>query len=185
MIEDVLLEDLSSRGVSVTRNSPFISATTSLKSSVVESTCGPDSNPTVLKSNFVIGCDGAHSKVRRSIPGVEMKGESGKAAWGVLDGVLKTDFPDVWSKTAIHSSEHGAVLCIPRERNMTRLYIELHSAGEDLETQKAREAEGQEFVMRKARAILSPFKVEWESVGKFAYFTRLSPSPQFSLVRVL
>lgn len=161
MIEDVFLADLSSRGVSVTRSSPFVSAQlpVSQKAALVSTTCG---NGSTIQSRFVVGCDGAHSKVRKSMPGVEMRGESGKAAWGVIDGVLKTDFPDLWSKTVINAKGKGSVLCIPRERGMTRLYIELAAAGEE----EGGKEMTQEFVMDKAREIMSPFKVEWENVGE-------------------
>lgn len=172
MIEDVFLEDLSSRGVSVTRSSPFVSAELPAAqngsknlfpdSTLVSTTCG---NGSTIKSRFVVGCDGAHSKVRKSMPGVEMRGESGKAAWGVIDGVLKTDFPDLWSKTVINSKGKGSVLCIPRERGMTRLYIELAGAGDEEEGREMT----QEFVMNKAREIMSPFSVEWEVVGKSSF----------------
>jgi len=50
-----------------------------------------------VRSKYLVGCDGAHSAVRRSI-GVEMKGEGTDVFWGVLDGVIDTDFPDLWSK---------------------------------------------------------------------------------------
>ena len=70
-------------------------------------------------------------KVRKAIPGLAMKGEPSKAPWGVLDGIITTDFPDLWSKVVIHSETKGTILCIPRERNMTRLYIELNDGFED------------------------------------------------------
>lgn len=45
---------------------------------------------------------------------------------------------------------------------MTRLYIELSSQdGERVPKSVA----SQEYVMRKAREIMHPFKLEWESVG--------------------
>ncbi len=65
--------------------------------------------------------DGAHSKVRRSIPDACPVGMSQASVWGVLDGELETDFPDIWSKTLVYSQEYGSILIIPRERNMTAI----------------------------------------------------------------
>lgn len=76
--------------------------------------------------------------------------------------MIKTDFPDIWSKVAIRT-EGGSVLCIPRERNMTRLYIELSSKDGDL---VPKSVANQEYVMKKARELMHPYKLEWESVGE-------------------
>ena len=88
MIEDVFLEDLKSRDVEVIRNSPFIKCNTKTPNGLVETTCQDVSTgmTKMIRSKYVVGCDGAHSQVRKSMLGVSMVGESGKAAWGVLDG---------------------------------------------------------------------------------------------------
>lgn len=89
MVEDIFLEDLKARGVEVSRSQPFIDCRTNA-AGLVETNCIDDDLGIMRKklSHFVVGCDGAHSRVRRSLPGVSMVGESGKAAWGVLDGML-------------------------------------------------------------------------------------------------
>jgi phenol 2-monooxygenase len=74
-------------------------------------------------------------------------------------GVIETDFPDLWSKVVIQSETAGTVLCIPRERNMTRLYIELDRSFDDSERAT------QDLVMKKAQAIMAPYSVQWTSVG--------------------
>jgi phenol 2-monooxygenase len=88
MIEDVFLEDLRSRGVEVTRSSPFVQCGSRNSNNVIESTCQDTvtGQTKTIRSNYVIGCDGAHSQVRKSMPGVSMEGQSGNAVWGVLDG---------------------------------------------------------------------------------------------------
>jgi phenol 2-monooxygenase len=90
MIEDVFLEDLKSRGVQVIRSSPFVQCNGRDSSNVIESTCQDliTGERKTIRSNYVIGCDGAHSQVRKSMPEVTMEGQSGNAAWGVLDGEL-------------------------------------------------------------------------------------------------
>lgn len=63
----------------------------------------------------------------------------------------------------IHSQVAGSMLAIPRERNMTRLYIELHPGT----TQSiAAEVANQDFVMRRAAEILHPFQIKWKIIGK-------------------
>jgi len=93
-----------------------------------------------------------------------MLGESSDSKWGVIDGVIETDFPDLWSKVVIHSETAGTVLCIPRERNMTRLYIELDRSIEGSERAT------QELVMKKAQDILAPYSVQWTSVEWFSVY---------------
>jgi 2-polyprenyl-6-methoxyphenol hydroxylase-like FAD-dependent oxidoreductase len=87
MIEDVLLEDLKSRGVEVTRGSPFTECNGLSSYGIVDSTYKETATEQTktIQSKYLVGCDGAHSKVRKRL-GVTMDGESGKAAWGVLDG---------------------------------------------------------------------------------------------------
>jgi phenol 2-monooxygenase len=91
MVEDVFLQDLKSRGVEVLRDRSFIAYTMTDKTIVnanISVRC--DNSRTgkseLFNSNYLVGCDGAHSKVRKSMAGVEMEGEPGRAAWGVLDG---------------------------------------------------------------------------------------------------
>jgi hypothetical protein len=79
-----------------------------------------------------------------------------------MAGVIDTDFPDLWSKVAVRFHSVGSILWIPRERNMTRLYVELSSTeGERVDKAKATP----EYVMTLARKAMAPFKLEWKSIG--------------------
>lgn len=78
-----------------------------------------------VNARYVVGCDGARSAVRQAI-GLQLKGDSANQAWGVMDVLLVTDFPDIRFKTVVRSSREGNVLVIPREGGyLVRLYIEL------------------------------------------------------------
>lgn len=78
-----------------------------------------------IRARYVVGCDGARSNVRRAI-GRELVGDSASQAWGVMDVLAVTDFPDIRCKTLIKSSTEGTILIIPREGGyLVRLYIEL------------------------------------------------------------
>src|SRR5271166_5545777 len=84
-----------------------------------------------VKARFIVGCDGARSAVRRSL-GLALYGDSANQAWGVMDVLAVTDFPDIRLKTAIQSANEGSLLIIPREGGyLVRLYIELEKLNEN------------------------------------------------------
>jgi phenol 2-monooxygenase len=79
----------------------------------------------IIKARYVVGCDGARSAVRASI-GRALHGDSANHAWGVMDVLAVTDFPDVRFKSLIQSTANGSIIIIPREGGyLFRLYIEL------------------------------------------------------------
>ena len=78
-----------------------------------------------IRARYVVGCDGARSAVRQSM-GLQLKGDSASHAWGVMDVLANTDFPDIRFKALIQSASEGSVLLIPREGGyMVRMYVEL------------------------------------------------------------
>ena len=84
-----------------------------------------------VRARYVVGCDGARSRVRRAL-GRSLKGDLANQAWGVMDVLAVTDFPDVRLKAVIHSASEGSVLIIPREGGyLIRLYIELDKLNPD------------------------------------------------------
>ncbi|KAL2003484.1 hypothetical protein VTN02DRAFT_3693 [Thermoascus thermophilus] len=170
MLEDVLIKDMEARGLRVTRNSPFVECSKAAgdpKINVVYQDNRTGKTTKSIKSDYLIGCDGARSKVRPFIPGAKLEGEMTNASWGVLDGVIETDFPDLWSKTAVRSHDGTSILWIPRERNLTRLYVELSATdGERVDKSIATP----EYVMNKAREVMAPFKLEWKSIEWFGNY---------------
>ncbi|RVV97641.1 3-hydroxybenzoate 4-monooxygenase [Mesobaculum littorinae] len=78
-----------------------------------------------VRARYVVGCDGARSSVRRAI-GRELRGDSANQAWGVMDVLVETDFPDIRRKSLIQSANEGSIVIIPREGGyLARFYIEL------------------------------------------------------------
>jgi phenol 2-monooxygenase len=55
-----------------------------------------------VRANYVVGCDGAHSNVRKAIGGA-LHGDAAHQAWGVMDMLANTDFPD-WRMKCLRSS---------------------------------------------------------------------------------
>lgn len=135
----------------------------------------------IINAKYVIGCDGAHSWVRKNI-GISMEGESTDYVWGVLDGIPVTDFPDIRNRCAIHSASHGSVMIIPREHSMVRLYIQLEETPRDPATGASDEADNNtdnkerqknsidrskitpEFIMKNARNIFSPYDFDMVNI---------------------
>ncbi|TGO56332.1 hypothetical protein BCON_0079g00260 [Botryotinia convoluta] len=167
MIEDVFIQDLKARGVEVQRNSSFVGLvqpTSENEDIVVKYKDVQTGKDKLLKTKYLVGCDGAHSNVRKCIDGAEMEGDQSGSVWGILDAVIETRFPDLWSKTIVQS-EKGAILSIPRERNMTRLYIELQETAEEDSKEVV-----QDFVMKRAEEIFSPYKLTWKRIEWFAVY---------------
>ena len=66
--------------------------------------------------------------MRKSI-GRELHGDSANHAWGVMDVLAVTDFPDIRFKALIQSANDGSIIIIPREGGyLFRLYVELDQA---------------------------------------------------------
>jgi phenol 2-monooxygenase len=85
----------------------------------------------LVRANYVVGCDGARSNVRKAIGG-ELHGDAAHQAWGVMDILANTDFPDVRQKCLITSAHEGNVLILPREGGyLFRMYVELDKLNPD------------------------------------------------------
>ncbi|MCJ1434802.1 hypothetical protein MMC27_004172 [Xylographa pallens] len=83
-----------------------------------------DGKEEIFEAKYALGCDGAHSAVRRSL-GFKMIGDTSHAVWGVMDVYPRTNFPDI-RKQVILQSEFGSMVLIPREGgSLNRIYIEL------------------------------------------------------------
>ncbi|WP_372985057.1 FAD-binding monooxygenase [Marinobacter sp.] len=111
-----------------------------------------------VKAKYVIGCDGAHSRVRESI-GRKHIGAVSNHAWGVMDVLATTDFPDIRTKCAIQSSTGGSILLIPREGgHLFRMYVDLGEVPED-DNHQIRQTT-LETTIKKANQILHPYTLE-------------------------
>jgi phenol 2-monooxygenase (NADPH) len=66
----------------------------------------------MVGAKYVVGCDGARSAVRQSI-GRDLHGDTANHAWGVMDILAVTDFPDIRLKAAIQSGSGGNILVFP------------------------------------------------------------------------
>lgn len=121
-----------------------------------------------VRARFVVGCDGAHSMVRKSL-GRALHGDSANQAWGVMDVLAVTDFPDIRLKATIHSAREGSVLVIPREGGyLVRLYIELDKLNAD-ERLSSRSITA-EHLIAAAKRILHPYALEIKEVAWWSVY---------------
>ena len=124
---------------------------------------------TTVRAKYVVGCDGARSQVRESI-GAVPSGDFANHAWGVVDMLATTDFPDIRLKAAIQSADEGNILLIPREGGyMVRLYVDLGEI--DPNNREAfRDKHTQESVIAAAQRVLRPYTLNVKSVVWFAVY---------------
>jgi len=115
-----------------------------------------------VRARYVVGCDGARSVVRQSI-GRELRGDSANQAWGVMDVLATTDYPDIRFKSVIQSADAGNMIIIPREGGyLVRLYIEM----DELEPGErvADRAMTSDDVIAAAQRILHPHTLEVQEI---------------------
>ncbi len=121
-----------------------------------------------VRAKYVVGCDGARSRVRDSI-GAVPRGDFANHAWGVVDMLAVTDFPDIRLKAAIQSADEGNILLIPREGGyMVRLYVDLGEI--DPNNREAFRENTQEMVIGTAQRVLRPYTLDVKSVAWFAVY---------------
>ncbi|MCU1517725.1 MAG: putative flavoprotein monooxygenase [Pseudarthrobacter sp.] len=121
----------------------------------------------LVRAKYVVGADGARSKVRAAI-GCTLAGDQANHAWGVMDVLAVTDFPDIRTKCAIQSGAGGSILLIPREGgHLFRMYVDLGEV--DPNNHGAVRNTTIEEIIHKANEILHPYtldvrNVAWHSV---------------------
>lgn len=121
-----------------------------------------------VRAKFVVGADGARSEVRAAI-GRTSSGERANHAWGVLDVLATTDFPDIRFKAAIQSAEHGSLLLIPREGGyLVRLYVDLGTV--TAENRATIRSLGAEEVAAMANRILHPYILDVKETVWFSVY---------------
>jgi phenol 2-monooxygenase (NADPH) len=121
-----------------------------------------------VRAKYVVGCDGARSAVRQSI-GRELHGDTANHAWGVMDILAVTDFPDIRLKAAIQSGSRGNILVIPREGGyLVRLYVDLGEV--DPNDRAAVRGMQPDQVIAIARRVLHPYMLDVKEIAWFSVY---------------
>uniref|UniRef100_UPI002616D7F7 FAD-dependent monooxygenase n=1 Tax=Sphingosinicella sp. TaxID=1917971 RepID=UPI002616D7F7 len=123
---------------------------------------GREGEMQTVRARYVVGCDGARSSVRQAIGGA-LHGDAAHQAWGVMDILAVTDFPDFRMKAIIQSAGEGSILMLPREGGyLVRLYVELDRLAED--ERVADRGLTVDDIIAKARRILLPHTLDVREV---------------------
>lgn len=189
MVEKAFADDLAKRGISVRRCHKLDSVSVKDDGATMEvqSQFNVTRDLRAFDATYLVGCDGAHSRVRKLIVGPSDPGARDDpdemSVWGVLDGEVDTNFPDIWTKCVVFSEQFGSVLIIPRERDMTRLYIEMRPDA-DIIAADSNPARVQAAIMRRAAQIIGSdgrgqYFIRWRRVewfGQYRVSQRVAPS---------
>ncbi|KAK4207606.1 hypothetical protein QBC37DRAFT_92127 [Rhypophila decipiens] len=172
LIERVFIADLAKNGVEIQRPWTITGFTSDEKANpeypvTVDLAHIDGTHKETVHAKYLFGGEGGKSFVRDQLKiGVSFK-DPISYVWGVMDGVVKTDFPDIKMKCTIHS-QHGSIMVIPREDNMVRLYIQIASSTDaDFHPRKTASAEE---VQERAKRILEPYSIEWERVEWYSVY---------------
>jgi phenol 2-monooxygenase len=121
-----------------------------------------------IKARYVVGCDGARSIVRKSI-GRALHGDSANHAWGVMDVLAVTDFPDVRFKSLIQSDKSGSIIIIPREGGyLFRIYVELDKL--DVGERVSDRSITADDIVAQARRILRPHTLDVKEIAWWSVY---------------
>lgn len=121
-----------------------------------------------IRARYVVGCDGARSKVRQSM-GRTLQGDSANHAWGVMDVLVVTDFPDIRFKSLIQSANEGSIVLIPREGGyLVRIYVELDKLAVN-ERVAARNISIEQLIAA-AQRIFQPYTLEVKEVAWWSVY---------------
>ncbi|KAM4066956.1 FAD binding domain-containing protein [Hirsutella rhossiliensis] len=120
-----------------------------------------------VRAKYLFGGDGAKSFIRQQLQIGFQHRDPIEHVWGVMDGVVRTDFPDIKMKCTVHS-QHGSIMVIPREDGMVRLYIQLASSTDADWNPRKRATETQ--VQESAKRILRPYSIDWQRVEWFSVY---------------
>ena len=120
-----------------------------------------------VRAKYLFSGEGARSFIREQLKvGITHK-DPITHVWGVMDGVVRTNFPDIKMKCTIHS-DAGSIMVIPREDNMVRLYIQIASSTD--KDWDPRKQKTEQEVQEAAKKILKPYEIEWDRVEWFSVY---------------
>lgn len=133
-----------------------------VKVTLVNTVGESESQERIVRAKYVVGADGARSKVRQAI-GCTLAGDQANHAWGVMDVLAVTDFPDIRTKCAIQA-ESGSILLIPREGgHLFRMYVDLGEVSPEDHGEVRKTTIEQ--IIAKANEIMHPYTVEVRNVA--------------------
>lgn len=177
LVERVFIKDLAANGVSVQRPWTIDDFSTHSPIKPTHPVTIHTSHITnknlhqTLHAKYLFSGEGARSTIRESLNIPMHYTDSATHTWAVMDGLVRTTFPDIRMKCTIHS-EAGSVMVIPRERNLVRLYIQLSSSS-SIDARgywDPRKTASVPEVQEAAQRIFAPYWLAWETVEWFSVY---------------
>ena len=121
-----------------------------------------------VRARYVVGCDGARSTVRRCI-GRELDGDAANQAWGVMDVLAVTDFPDIRLKAVIQSARRGQHAGHPARGRLSG--APLHRARQAQARRTGRQPQHhRRLLIAAAQRILQPYSLEVKEVAWWSVY---------------
>jgi 2-polyprenyl-6-methoxyphenol hydroxylase-like FAD-dependent oxidoreductase len=116
------------------------------------------SDQRTITSRYVIGADGAKSRVRDHLQ-IPFSIVRPQIIWAVIDGVLKTDFPKV-PEIIVFQNETSDVAWIPREDDIDRFYVRMDTHDFTFED-----------ALRRIELAVDPHRLAFEKVVWYSQFS--------------
>lgn len=132
--------------------------------SIVET---PEKGTISIRSKFIIGADGGHSKVRE-LAGIPFEGEKSNRHWIRIDGIVETNMPEARKGICgIESQSHGSILWACLDHGVTRVGFALpEKLWGEIGANITRED-----VIREAQKALQPFTLEFKTVDWWTVYS--------------
>lgn len=114
-----------------------------------------------VKCKYILGCDGAHSDIRRQL-GISNEGETTETHAGVLDALIRTNFASRKEVCIVQSDHAKTISMFPRENGLTRIFV--HFAENEHEQRKEQYNRNKiqvEDIQREAKRALLPHRIEF------------------------
>ncbi|VDB83033.1 unnamed protein product [Peniophora sp. CBMAI 1063] len=185
IIEGTMLEAVAAEGIDVERlYSPIKLDVSSDEAVLGDPTAYPitaylqspelNRESQVVRARFIVGADGAHSYVRKTV-GIEMEGAQTDQVWGAVDFIPspESDFPD-WRNVGTIIGGGVSVFLIPHPGGSVRLYVEL-SAEKDVLDPATGRVDMARFSAKRLLAITKkafhPYIIEPSSMEDVSWWT--------------
>ncbi|ORX48056.1 hypothetical protein DM01DRAFT_1310040 [Hesseltinella vesiculosa] len=119
-----------------------------------------DSTTETVHSKYLFGCDGAHSAIRKMI-NVDYVGDTTEINGGVLDALIRTNFPGKKQVSLLQNDMAKTVSLFPRENGLTRIFVHFDVNELDLrKEQHNRNTIQLEDIQQEAKRALMPYRLE-------------------------
>ncbi|KAI8338537.1 FAD binding domain-containing protein [Chlamydoabsidia padenii] len=130
---------------------PLLATVTNLRDQVTEQ----------VECKYIFGCDGAHSEIRHLL-GIVYEGASTEITGGVMDALIRTNFPGRKDFCLLQGDKSKTVSFFPRENGLSRIFVHFSENENALrKEQHNRNNIQMEDIQREAKRALMPYRLEF------------------------